>query len=68
MSTFVDRIVEATRIRPGDTLVVRVHRNCTSEEIAELRRRLVGELPGLAAVVIMGGGIEQVAVLEGEAP
>ena len=64
--TELERIVEAARVSPGDALVVRVHRNCTADEMTELGHALREALPDVT-VAIVGGGVEQLVVLEGGA-
>lgn len=54
-------IVEATVVRPGDTLIVRVRPNIYPDDLAEIRERLVERLPASIELLVLAGSEQLVA-------
>lgn len=44
-------------IRPGDRLVIGVHREITVETAANIRRQILERLPDLADVIVIAGDV-----------
>ncbi len=65
-STLLEGVVEGLRLRPGDSLVLRVHPDVTGEQIVEFYRLLSEAMPDTQCVIV-GGPVEQLAVVEGGA-
>jgi hypothetical protein len=58
--TDLEAVLDATVLRPGDTLVLRVAADVSREWFEDFKAHLAGRLPGVETVVV--AGVEQMLV------